>query len=107
MLVMASMAIFRDPVSGLQVGGYSVALSGLVYYKLGSQKLKDLFGTLSRSWAEYGAKHPAMKKLIIFCVIATILFIILGGLAPYLPAEYRESAMQIGSSLGKPNSINA
>lgn len=40
LLVGASMMIFRDPVSGLQAFGYSIALGGLVYYKLGADKLK-------------------------------------------------------------------
>lgn len=40
LLVVASMMIFHDPVSGLQAFGYSIALGGLVYYKLGSDKLK-------------------------------------------------------------------
>ncbi|KAI9932437.1 hypothetical protein MW887_008678 [Aspergillus wentii] len=35
LLVVASMVIFRDPVTPLQVVGYGIALGGLVYYKLG------------------------------------------------------------------------
>lgn len=46
LLVVASMMIFHDPVSGLQAFGYSIALGGLVYYKLGSDKLKVCSPTL-------------------------------------------------------------
>lgn len=85
------MVIFRDPVSGLQVFGYGIALSGLIYYKLGAEKLKEYFGQGGRSWAEYRATHPAMSKLIIFAVAVCVLFIVLGGLFPYVPSEARAS----------------
>jgi len=89
---MASMVIFRDPVSPLQFFGYGIALSGLVYYKLGSDKLKEYLGQGGRQWSEYGAKHPAMKKLIIFAMVLVVLFVVLGGLAPFVPVEYQQTA---------------
>ncbi len=89
---MASMVIFRDPVSPLQFFGYGIALSGLVYYKVGSDKLKEYLGQGGRQWSEYGAKHPAMKKLIIFAMVLVVLFVILGGLAPFVPIEYQRTA---------------
>ncbi|KAH9845289.1 putative sugar phosphate/phosphate translocator [Teratosphaeria destructans] len=46
LLVAASMAIFLDPVTLLQAVGYSIALAGLVYYKLGSEKTRELLGNL-------------------------------------------------------------
>ncbi|OCK74126.1 TPT-domain-containing protein [Lepidopterella palustris CBS 459.81] len=39
LLVVASMIIFLDPVTHLQFFGYSLALGGLVYYKLGGEKI--------------------------------------------------------------------
>lgn len=66
LLVMASMFIFRDPVSGIQVFGYSIALGGLVYYKLGADKLKEHLAQMQRGWADYGVRHPAVRKLIRF-----------------------------------------
>ena len=46
LLVVASILIWEDPVSLLQFFGYSVALCGLVWYKLGGDQvrahLKDL-----------------------------------------------------------------
>ncbi|KAI9725156.1 MAG: hypothetical protein M1828_003498 [Chrysothrix sp. TS-e1954] len=107
LLVMASMAIFRDPVSGLQMFGYAIALGGLVYYKLGAEKLKEYMGQSNRQWTEYGAKHPAMKKVIIFAAIVTVLFVILGGLAPFLPSEYSQTVKakvdQLTSTTSKTN----
>ncbi|KAF2770866.1 TPT-domain-containing protein [Teratosphaeria nubilosa] len=46
LLVAASMVIFLDPVTLLQAVGYSIALAGLVYHKLGSEKTRELLGSL-------------------------------------------------------------
>ena len=86
------MGIFHDPVSFTQTIGYGIALSGLVNYKLGADKLKDYFSQGSRTWAEYRATRPVMSKLIIFAIIVTVLFVLLGGLAPYVPPTYRQTA---------------
>ncbi|KAB8346204.1 hypothetical protein FH972_023249 [Carpinus fangiana] len=101
LLVFASMMIFRDPVSGTQAFGYSIALSGLIYYKLGADKLKEYFGQGGRNWSEYGAKHPAMKKLIVFGIIVVVLFILLGGLFPFVPAKYQETATAAAGKLSE------
>lgn len=89
LLVVASMLIFRDPVSGLQFFGYTIALSGLVYYKLGSDKLKEHLSDASRSWTDFGAKRPVLRKLIIFGLVFITLFALLGGvsISGYFP-EY-------------------
>ena len=84
LLVAASIAIWGTPVSGLQYFGYSIALCGLVYYKLGGATLKSQLSDMSRAWTEYGMKHPGMKKLIVFSGIVFVLFVLLGGLAPYV-----------------------
>ena len=82
LLVAASIAIWGTPISGLQYFGYSIALGGLIYYKLGAATLKAQLSDMNRTWAEYGAKHPAMRKVIVFGGIVLVLFILLGGLAP-------------------------
>ncbi|KAK7552570.1 triose-phosphate transporter family-domain-containing protein [Phyllosticta citricarpa] len=102
LLVFASMLIFRDPVSGLQAFGYSIALSGLVYYKLGAEKLKEYVGQGGRAWAEYGSRHPALRKLIVFGITIFIVFVLLGGLAPHFAPEYDQYAKnKLGSLLGE------
>lgn len=82
LLVAASIAIWGTPVSALQYFGYSVALAGLVYYKLGGATIKAQLSELNRAWAEYGAKHPAVRKVIVFGSVLVFLFLVLGGLAP-------------------------
>lgn len=91
------MVIFRDPVSGLQVFGYGIALAGLVYYKLGADKLKEYLGGSGRAWSEYGAKHPAMKKLIIFVIVLVLFVFMAGGAFTFAPEEYQA---RMGSVLG-------
>ena len=82
LLVAASIAIWGTPVSALQYFGYSIALAGLVYYKLGGATIKAQLSELNRAWAEYGAKHPAIRKVIVLGSVLLLLFLVLGGLAP-------------------------
>jgi hypothetical protein len=95
------MLIFHDPVSPLQGFGYSIALGGLVYFKLGSETIKSYVADGQRSWGDYGVRHPVMRKLIVIGCAVLGLFVILGGLAPQLPPQYAETAKtKIGSFLG-------
>ena len=82
LLVGASVAIWGTPISGLQGFGYSIALSGLIYYKLGGATLKAQLSEGQRWWAEYGIKHPVMKKLFIAAFAFGIAFIGVASIAP-------------------------
>ena len=81
LLVFASVLMGAE-VSGLQYFGYSIALMGLIYFKLGAETLRAQFSEGNRQWAEYGAKHPAMRKVIVFGIVLLIVFALLGGIAP-------------------------
>lgn len=81
LLVMASMAIFGDPVSGLQVFGYTIAICGLCWYKLGPDVIKEYIGHGQRSWADFGARRPALRRLVIFGLSLVTIFILLGGVS--------------------------
>lgn len=98
LLVVASMMIFRDPVSPLQFFGYSIALSGLVYFKLGADKFKEYFAQGGRQWSEYRATNPAIAKLIVFALAVGVLFLLVGGLFPYVPAEYKQTAQSTANT---------
>lgn len=87
LLVFASILIWGTPVSGLQYFGYSIALCGLIYYKLGAEVLKVQLLEINRSWAEYGVRHPALRKAIIFGCVIALVFLVLGGLAPRVGFE--------------------
>jgi hypothetical protein len=82
LLVLASMLIFHDPVSPLQAFGYSIALAGLVYYKLGGEKLKGFIADSQRQWNEYGARAPVMRRVIMVGLGFLTIFVVFGGLAP-------------------------
>ena len=70
LLVVASMLIFLDPVSPLQFAGYSLALCGLVYYKLGAEKMLEYGAGVYRAWAEFGLHHPVRR--VVYLVIAAV-----------------------------------
>ncbi|KAJ8106490.1 hypothetical protein OPT61_g9502 [Boeremia exigua] len=88
LLVLASMFLFRDPVTLIQAFGYSIALGGLIYYKLGSDKLKEALSAGSMRWAELGQTRPALRKLMVFAGVVAAMFLILGSLGPrYAPDQ--------------------
>ncbi|GAB7344444.1 hypothetical protein MBLNU457_2288t1 [Dothideomycetes sp. NU457] len=107
LLVLASMAIFHDPVSPLQFFGYSIALGGLIYYKLGGEKLKEYMAEGQRSWADYGNRAPIMRKLITFGLVLFVLFLFLGGLGSLFP-QYDPTPFvkdKVGNFAGKVGNI--
>ena len=90
LLVCASLLIFRDPVSGLQVFGYSIALCGLVYYRLGADKLKDYMGQGQRAWADYGVRHPALRRLLVLGLVIMTFVVLMAGVSIFgaIPPDY-------------------
>ncbi|KAF3384712.1 putative sugar phosphate/phosphate translocator [Penicillium rolfsii] len=85
LLVCASMMIFRDPVTPQQFFGYSIALAGLVYYKLGAEKLQALSTDVRLQVGEYRRANPAKAKGIVAGVAATIVLLVLYTGAPSSP----------------------
>ncbi|KAI0418559.1 triose-phosphate transporter family-domain-containing protein [Xylaria grammica] len=67
LLVVASMAIFGDPVTLQQYFGYSIALAGLVYYKLGAEKLQQMTTDAKLTINEVRRSNPAGFKLGVIC----------------------------------------
>lgn len=102
LLVFASMFLFKDPVSLLQAFGYSIALGGLVYYKLGGEKLKEYLGQGSMKWQEFGQTRPALRKLMVFAAVIMSMFMILGSLGPrYAPDSTDKVYNGIGKLIGE------
>lgn len=102
LLVGASMMIWGTQVSPLQSFGYSIALGGMVYYKLGFEQLKGYIGEGTRQWAEFGATKPVLRKVTIFIGSAFLLFVLFGGLAPTYAPDYdpRKLATEASSRFG-------
>ncbi|KAM5360322.1 hypothetical protein ACJZ2D_013839 [Fusarium nematophilum] len=88
LLVAASMIIWGTQVTGLQFFGYSIALGGMVYYKLGYEQIKNHLNDANRQWAEFGARKPILRKLAVIIFTAFLIFTLFGGLAPGYAPEY-------------------
>ncbi|KIW06030.1 hypothetical protein, variant [Verruconis gallopava] len=82
LLVVASILIWGTPVTATQFFGYSIALGGLVHYKLGAEAIKNHIMEANRNWQEFGQKKPAAKQGIIIGTVVLTIFIMAGGLAP-------------------------
>ncbi|KAH7040518.1 triose-phosphate transporter family-domain-containing protein [Microdochium trichocladiopsis] len=93
LLVFASMMIWGHPVTGLQFFGYSIALGGMVYYKLGYDALKGYAQEGGRQWAEFGAARPALRKIIVAVSGLLLVIIVFTTVAPasYIPAYSSDS----------------
>lgn len=98
LLVFASMFLFGDPVTLLQAFGYSIALGGLVYYKLGGEKLKEYLGQGGMKWAEFGQTRPAARKLLVFGAAIISMFFIFNSLGPRFAPD---STDKIYNGIGK------
>ncbi|QKX63020.1 uncharacterized protein TRUGW13939_10188 [Talaromyces rugulosus] len=104
LLVAASMAIWHTPVTPLQFFGYSIALGGLVYYKLGGDKIKEYTSHANRSWAEYGSTNPGQRRVVVIAAVVLGFFLFVGALAPsYAP----ESVDRVRGALGGATAGNA
>jgi multidrug transporter EmrE-like cation transporter len=100
LLVIASMVIFRDPVTPTQFAGYSIALGGLVYYKVGAGKLSEYVAQSRITWSQFTAKNPASGKVIVFCMALLVLSLMLAGLSPYVSDAYKSGVLDKMKSIG-------
>ncbi|KAJ6113007.1 sugar phosphate/phosphate translocator [Penicillium capsulatum] len=82
LLVAASMMIFRDPVTPQQFFGYSIALGGLVYYKLGAEKVQTLATDVRLQVGEYRRSNPAKAKGIAIGAVLSVVLLVLYTGAP-------------------------
>ncbi|WEW54960.1 hypothetical protein PRK78_000387 [Emydomyces testavorans] len=98
LLVTISAIWWKTPVTALQLFGYSIAIGGLLYYKLGTDKIKEYASQANRTWVEYGATNPIRRRVIIFgasTVLVLFLLVQLGG--PYDPNSLR-GMIPVGTS---------
>ena len=101
LLVACSMMIWGTKVSKTQFFGYSIALGGLLYYKLGAEQLKQYIGHGGRAWSEFGVQRPVARKLVILGLVLFTIIVLLGGLAPsYAPAQTKTLKDYFSGGLG-------
>ncbi|KAJ9141867.1 Triose-phosphate transporter [Pleurostoma richardsiae] len=102
LLVAASMLIWGTQVTGLQFFGYSIALCGMIYYKLGYDAIKGYAGDAGRQWAEFGANRPALRKVIVFAsVLLFIVVVIYSSDSMGDPTQYLSDAANKVGITGK------
>jgi hypothetical protein len=90
LLVFASMILFHDPVTGQQFFGYSIALAGLVYYKLGPEKLQSLAKDTQLQISQYRQSNPARVKLAGAAAIFVVVFLLMWLWGPASTSQYTE-----------------
>ncbi|CZT16311.1 related to glucose-6-phosphate/phosphate and phosphoenolpyruvate/phosphate antiporter [Ramularia collo-cygni] len=73
LLVVASMVIFLDPVSPLQFFGYSIALGGLVWYKLGADGVKNGLRDAQVTFGNMRQENPTRANALIGGAIFLVL----------------------------------
>lgn len=96
------MLIWGTKISSLQAFGYSIALMGMVYYKLGQKELKPFISEMGRRWAEFGANKPVLRKLLIITLFIVGIFFVFNQLAPTYAPEYdAKKIYDAGKDLGK------
>ncbi|KAL1841040.1 hypothetical protein VTJ49DRAFT_7471 [Mycothermus thermophilus] len=98
LLVIASMILFASPVTGLQFFGYSIALGGMIYYKLGYEAIKGYAAEAGRQWAEFGNRQPVLRRIAIIALALMTAFVVLGGLAP---ASYDNATQVLNEAKSK------
>ncbi|KAL9582513.1 MAG: hypothetical protein Q9212_003251 [Teloschistes hypoglaucus] len=96
LLVLVSVVFRNESFTALQCFGYSIALAGLIYFKLGADTIKAKFSDGGRAWADYGVRHPALRKVIVFAGMLLLVLVVLVGLAP--KAGYDSISSVIGQS---------
>lgn len=94
--MLVSVVFRNESFTGLQCFGYGIALAGLVYFKLGADTIKAKFSDGGRAWADYGVRHPALRKVIVFAGMLLLVLLVLVGLAP--KAGYDSISSVIGQS---------
>jgi drug/metabolite transporter (DMT)-like permease len=82
LLVVASMIIWGTQVTALQFFGYSIALGGMIYYKLGYEAIKGYAGEAGRQWADFGNRRPVLRRVAVILLALMTVFVVLGGVAP-------------------------
>ncbi|KAL1978380.1 hypothetical protein VTN31DRAFT_1239 [Thermomyces dupontii] len=104
LLVIASMVIWHTPVTLLQFFGYSIALIGMIYYKLGADKIKEYANQANRTWAEYGATRPGQRRAVVVGAIILAIFLLFGTMAPSYGSQSVDQVREVltGSHANKP-----
>ena len=93
LLVAASMLIWGTKVGPLQAFGYSIALAGIIYYKLGYNTVRNLLSDAGRQWS----RSSLVRRILFVGVTLMALFFLLGGFrTPVSPLD--QDLSMVGNS---------
>ncbi|KAL2170506.1 hypothetical protein VTG60DRAFT_4792 [Thermothelomyces hinnuleus] len=93
LLVVASMIIWGTEVTVTQFFGYSIALCGMIYYKLGYEAIKGYAGEAGRQWADFGNRRPVLRRISTILLVLLVVFAVFNELAPSVdPSVYLDEA---------------
>ncbi|PWW74757.1 TPT-domain-containing protein [Tuber magnatum] len=102
LLVGTSVFVWGSTISLTQLAGYSIALGGLVVYRLGAGKIQEQYQRLhndgSNAWEEFGEKHPTRRKVSIGGAAALILVMALGVMFGTGKTEIQSVPLEGGGS---------
>lgn len=97
LLVAASMMIWGTIVTPLQFLGYSIALAGLVYYKLGGEQIQKNIEAVHQGWRNFGTRRPLVRKFVMLIVAFGTVYMLIGILAPSFTPKYDVSAAYLAA----------
>ncbi|KAF8440585.1 triose-phosphate transporter family-domain-containing protein [Terfezia claveryi] len=81
LLVIASVVIWNSPLTVLQIFGYSIALGGLVLYKIGPNNVKEAVAGFQV--VGFGRRYRAIQKAITACCGLILVILTLGTIYPH------------------------
>jgi hypothetical protein len=87
-LLIAYSMILGTPVSSLQAFGYTIALCGLLYYKIGVDQLKDGIEVGLRTWMKPFPGNSLIRMLGAVLAVLVILSFAILALAPNSVAKF-------------------
>ncbi|KAH6884594.1 triose-phosphate transporter family-domain-containing protein [Thelonectria olida] len=88
LLVFSSMIIFGDPVTAQQFFGYSIALAGLMYYRLGAEKMQSLTTDARLQLGDFRQKNPVKARAITYgSIFAVLVFCVWSWRSPVLEGQ--------------------
>ena len=91
LLVMASLSIFGDPVTPLQMFGYSIALGGLMWYKLGGEKLREMSTQTRLAVGQFRNERPGATRGIVICAVFAVVGLGLWMWYPVYPVGMKKA----------------
>lgn len=88
LLVAASMMIWGTVVTPLQFFGYSIALGGLTYYKLGGEQIGVHLETARQGWRSFGSRRPLLRRFVLLVMTLATVYMLISAFAPAYAPKY-------------------